>query len=116
MYWLVYNRLTATSVKFSRNFSHLTLYLQGHTKTGPFLERGNKPGDYYNSSLTKSQSSDAMERLEMPPMTSSVVGLTARFSEITARDRRARISDLVTQICETPPLIEGRMVLNTGTG
>ena len=31
------------------------LYLQGHTKTGPFLERGNKPGDYYNSSLTKSQ-------------------------------------------------------------
>ena len=67
-----------------------------------------------------------MERLEMPPpppppppfsgpkATSSVVGLTARFSEITARERRARISDLVTQICETPPLVEGHMVLNTG--
>ena len=31
------------------------LFLQGHTKTGPFLERGNKPGDYLNSNLKKSQ-------------------------------------------------------------
>ena len=75
---------------------------------------------YQLSSERPLQSSDAMERIEMPPpfsdakATSSVVGLTARFSEITARERRARISDLVTQICETPPLIEGHMVLNTG--
>ena len=46
--------------------------------------------------------------------TSSVVGLTARFSEITVRDRKARISDLVEQICDTPPLIEGHMMMNTG--
>ena len=63
-----------------------------------------------------------MERLDMlrpfsgdnGGKTSSVVGLTARFSEITVRDRKARISDLVEQICDTPPLIEGHMILNTG--
>ena len=68
------------------------------------------------------QSSDAMERLELPPaafsgakaVTSPLVGVTARFSEISAKERRARISDLVTQICETPPLIEGHMVMNNG--
>ena len=43
-----------------------------------------------------------------------MVGLTARFSEISVKERRARISDLVTQICETPPLIEGHVVVNTG--
>ena len=31
------------------------LFLHGHTKTGPFLERGNKPGDYYNSNLKMSR-------------------------------------------------------------
>ena len=32
----------------------------------------------------------------------------SRFSEISVEERRFRVKELVKQICETPPLIEGR--------
>jgi hypothetical protein len=117
------------------------MYLQGHAKTGPFLDKGSSAGDYYNpnlsngiasgrrSNLKKSQSMDvsSMYRLDQQNhsgmngrhngavedevATVDASALTARFSEITVEERKARISDLVKEICDTPPLIEGQMVL-----
>ncbi len=53
------------------------------------------------------------ERLLHNGETSAVAtnALTARFSEISVEERKARISEMVKEICETPPLVEGHMVL-----